>query len=149
MDRSIPHAVGSTSYDLAVLMHDDDNMLAPPKVLVPRATPLPCSVSRTLRFTREGKRQPTLQFLEGSRIGQSTWNKLGKVDLQTCFKNRSEADPLQLRLEVDQSGLWIGTVAWPAGNDQIPVSPLNEPLMDVVSIRQWRDWLESLFLCNS
>jgi hypothetical protein len=26
---------------------------------------------------------------------------------------------------------------------------LNEPLMDVVSIRQWRDWLESLFLCNS
>ena len=149
MDRSIPHAVSSTSYDLAVLMHDDDNMLAPPKVLVPRATPLPCSVSRTLRFTREGKRQPTLQFLEGSRIGQSTWNKLGKVDLQTCFKNRSEADPLQLRLEVDQSGLWIGTVAWPAGNDQIPVSPLNEPLMDVVSIRQWRDWLESLFLCNS
>lgn len=149
MDRSVPHAVSSTSYDLAVLMHEDDNMLALPKVLVQRGTPIPCSISRTLRFTREGRRQPTLQFLEGSRIGQSTWNKLGKVDLQTCFKHRSEADPLQLRLEVDQSGLWVGTVAWPAGNDQIPVSPLNEPLMDVVSIKQWRDWLESLFLCNS
>lgn len=149
MDQSIPHAVSCTSYDLAVLMHEDDNMLAPPKVLVARDTQLPCNVSRTLRFTREGKKQPILQFLEGSRIGQMTWNKLGKVDLQTCFSHRTEADPLQLRLEVDQSGLWIGTVAWPAGNDQIPVSSLNEPLMDVVSIRQWRDWLESLFLCNS
>lgn len=147
MDTDSPHAVSSTAYDLGVVMQDANGVSAP-RILIPRDKPLPHQVSRTLRFSKEGERQPVLQFVEGSRLGNTTWNKLGRVDLQTCFSGRRSSDPLQLRLEVDESGFWQGIVIWPGGNNQIPVSPLNEPLMDVVSIRQWGDWLESLMLCN-
>ncbi|AMV33090.1 Serine/threonine-protein kinase PknB [Pirellula sp. SH-Sr6A] len=147
MDIDSPHAVSSTAYDLGVVMQDASGVTAP-RILIPRDKPLSCQATRTLRFSKEGERQPVLQFVEGSRLGNSTWNKLGRVDLQTCFAGRRSSDPLQLRLEVDESGFWQGLIHWPGGNSQVPVSPLNEPLMDVVSIRQWGDWLESLMLCN-
>ncbi len=147
-DRNAPRAISAASYDLGVVMQDDSSMVSPPRVLVPKDTVLPTGISKTLRFTREGKRQPMLQFVEGSRLGTTVWNKLGNIDLQTCFQQRSTSDPLQLRLEVEESGIWNGRITWPAGNDQLMVPLLNEPLMDIVSIRQWRDWLESLMLCN-
>jgi hypothetical protein len=71
------------------------------------------------------------------------------IDLKTCFQGRSSSDPLQLRIEVDESGLWSGALTWLAGNKQIPIPLLTEPLMDVVSTKRWRDWLESLMLCNA
>ena len=144
----VPHAVSSASYDIGVIIQDESAQLPPPRVLIGRDQPLPANVSKTLRFSKDGRRQPVLQFVEGSRINAFTWNRLGNVDLQQCFTNRAAADPLQLRVDIDESGLWSGTVAWPAGNDQIALAPLSVPLMDVVSIRQWRDWLESLMLCN-
>ena len=147
-DRNAPRAISAASYDLGVVMQEDSSLVSPPRVLVPKDTSLPAGISKTLRFTREGKRQPTLQFVEGSRLGTTVWNKLGNIDLQTCFQQRFTSDPLQLRLEVDESGIWNGRITWPAGNDQVMVPLLNEPVMDIVSIRQWRDWLESLMLCN-
>jgi eukaryotic-like serine/threonine-protein kinase len=146
--NDVPHAVSSASYDIGVIIQDESAQLPPPRVLISRDQPLPANLSKTLRFSKDGRRQPVLQFVEGSRINAFTWNRLGSVDLQHCFTNRAAADPLQLRVDIDESGLWSGTVAWPAGNDQIALSPLSVPLMDVVSIRQWRDWLESLMLCN-
>jgi hypothetical protein len=73
---------------------------------------------------------------------------LSQVDLQSCFEGRTTADPLQLRIEVDESGVWTGTVTWLAGNKQWVAPPLGEAVMDPVSKRQWRDWLESIMLCN-
>ena len=78
-----------------------------------------------------------------------TWNRLSRLPLQTCFDGRSEADPLQLTVETDPSGLVTTSLTWLAGNKQIVAAPLEVPIMDAISMRQWRDWLDSLMLCNS
>ncbi len=144
-----PVAHSATTYDLGVIIQEEDTRVGVPKILIAKDTAIPASSSRTLRFTREGRSQPQLQFVEGSRFGASTWNRLGHVDLQTCFADRRNSDPLQLRIEVDGSGLWNGSLTWLAGNRQVPIPQLMEPLMDAVSTRRWRDWLESLMLCNA
>lgn len=148
IDSQAPAAHASTTYDLGMMVLEDNGTQHPPKVLIPKDTPLGYQFSRTLRFSREGKRQPILQFIEGTRLGSSTWNRLSNIDLQTCFEGRVNPDPVQLRVEVDESGLWNGSVTWLSGNKQLPVPPLGEPGMDNVSMRQWRDWLESIMLCN-
>ncbi len=149
MDSQSPVAYGCTSYDLGVILQEDATKISPPKVLIRKDTVTPAISTRALRFTGGGKDQPTLQFVEGSRLGATTWNRLGQIDLKTCFPGRPDSDPLQLRVEVNSSGIWSGSLIWLAGNKQLPISPLSEPLMDVVSMRRWRDWLESLMLCNS
>ncbi len=149
VDLHAPIARGCCTYDLGVMIQDDATQMVSPKVLIAKDTPLPANSSRTLRFTHEGKRQPLLQFVEGSRLGATTWNRLGIVDLQTCFPGRVHSDPLQLRLDIDESGIWSGSLTWLAGNRQFVIPPLSEPVMDIVSMRQWRDWLESLMLCNT
>jgi hypothetical protein len=68
--------------------------------------------------------------------------------LQTCFEGRTTADPIQLRAEIDESGIWNGSLTWLAGNKQLALPPLAEPIMDSVSMRHWHDWLESIMLCN-
>jgi serine/threonine protein kinase len=147
IDPKAPSAHGATTYDLGIVIQEE-NGPTPPKILIPKDTPFGYQVSKTLRFTREGRPQPTLQFIEGTRLGASTWNRLSQVDLQSCFEGRTTADPLQLRIEVDESGVWTGTVTWLAGNKQWVAPPLGEAVMDPVSKRQWRDWLESIMLCN-
>ncbi len=149
MDPKAPRAQAATSYDLGVIIQEDVNRISQPKVLIGKDTPTPASSSRTLRFTHEGKDQPQLQFVEGSRLGASTWSRLGLIDLKTCFPGRLESDPLQLRIDIDNSGIWSGTLTWLAGNKQLSIPPLTEPLMDIVSTKRWRDWLESLMLCNA
>jgi eukaryotic-like serine/threonine-protein kinase len=147
LEPNSPHGVNASGYELGVIVQEDGR-LSPPRILIPRDHSLPVSMTKVLRFSKEGKRQPILQFVEGSRFGPSTWNKLGSIDLQTCFFGRSASDPLQLSIEVDASGLWSGSIGWPAGNQQRTISPLNEPTMDLVTMNHWRDWLESLLLVN-
>lgn len=147
IDSESPHAVSASGYGFGVIMQTPDN-LSSPKTLIPSGTPIPYQASRTLRFAKDGKRQPILQFVEETRLGASTWNKLGAIDLQTAFPARNTSDPLQLRLEIDESGLLQPSIAWPAGNSHITAPTLSDPTMDVVSCKQWRDWLESLMLCN-
>jgi hypothetical protein len=77
-----------------------------------------------------------------------TWNRLGKLPLQTCFEGRTEADPLQLSVETDSSGLLTTSLTWLAGNKQLVAAPLEVPMMDAISMRQWKDWLDSIMLCN-
>ena len=148
MDPQSPVAHPATSYDLGVVIQEDANKMSQPKVLIAKDTLTPAISTRTLRFT-SGKEQPILQFVEGSRLGASTWNRLGAIDLKTCFPGRPETDPLQLRIDINPSGIWSGSLIWLAGNKQTPISQLTEPLMDIVSARRWRDWLESLLLCNT
>ena len=149
MDPQSPVAHSVTSYDLGVIIQEDENRIGQPKVLIGKDTSTPAFSSRTLRFTREGKEQPLLQFIEGSRFGASTWSRLGSIDLKTCFLGRIGSDPLQLRIDIDNSGIWSGSLTWLAGNKQLSIPTLTEPLMDVVSTKRWRDWLESLMLCNA
>ncbi len=149
MDLQAPVAHAASSYDLGVIIQEDGSRISQPKVLIGKDTPTPAYSSRTLRFTLEGKEQPQLQFVEGSRLGASTWSRLGRLDLKTCFPGRFGSDPLQLRIDIDNSGIWSGSLTWLAGNKQLSIPPLIEPLMDVVSTKRWRDWLESLMLCNS
>jgi serine/threonine protein kinase len=148
VDTMAPAANGATTYDLGMIVQEEVGNQHPPKILIPRDTPAGYQVSRTLRFSKEGKQQPVLQFVEGTRLGSSTWSRLSKIDLQTCFEGRTTADPIQLRVEVAPSGLWDASLTWLAGNKQLAIPPLGEPVMDSVSMRQWRDWLESLMLCN-
>jgi serine/threonine protein kinase len=149
IDPRSPAASGAASYDLGMIVQDQRApAAAPPKILIAKDTPLPFQVSRTLRFTREGQRQPILQWVEGTRFGEQTWHKLSHVDLQTCFEARTTADPIQLRAELDESGIWSGALTWLAGNQTLVLPPLGEPVMDSVSMRQWHDWLESIMLCN-
>ena len=149
MDPNSPVARAATSYDLGVIIQEDETRHSTPKILIARDTITPAQNSRTLRFSKDGKPQPQLQFVEGSRLGASHWSRLGCIDLKSCFMERQTSDPLQLRLDVDESGLWSGSLTWLAGNKQLPIPPLMEPLMDLVSMKRWRDWLESLMLCNN
>lgn len=149
MDPQSPVAHAATCYDLGVIIQDDNNRISQPKVLIGKDSPTPAYSSRTLRFTSEGKAHPQLQFVEGSRLGASTWNRLGMLDLRTCFPGRLESDPLQLRIDIDTSGIWSGSLIWLEGNKQLSIPLLTDPLMDVVSAKRWRDWLESLMLCNT
>ena len=149
MDPQSPVSHSAASYDLGVIIQEDNNRISQPKVLIGKDVPTPAYSSRTLRFTHKGREQPQLQFVEGSRLGASTWNRLGKLDLKTCFPGRLESDPLQLRIDIDTSGIWSGSLTWLAGNKQLSIPLLTDPLMDVVSAKRWRDWLESLMLCNS
>jgi serine/threonine protein kinase len=148
MDPRAPTAASATSYDLGMIVQGQSTPISHPKILIPKDTPVPAQISRTLRFTREGQRQPSLQWVEGSRLGGNTWHRLSQVDLQSCFEGRTTADPIQLHVEIDESGIWSGSLTWLAGNKQLFLPPLGEPIMDSVSMRQWRDWLESIMLCN-
>lgn len=149
LDAKNPLAYGASSYDFGLIIQEPGGQVHPPKVLISKDTPLGQQISRTLRFTREGKLQPTLQFIEGTRFGNLNWNRLASVDLQTCFEGRLSADPLQLNMETDASGMLNSSITWLAGNKQLTVPPLGIPTMDALSMRHWRDWLESLMLCST
>ncbi|MEQ1826834.1 MAG: Hsp70 family protein [Pirellula sp.] len=149
IDPQATLAHAATSYDLGVIIQDDEQRMGMPKVLIAKDTAVPAQSSRTLRFSKQGHRQPVLQFVESSRLGANNWSRLGKIDLATVFPTRESSDPLQLRIEVDESGVWSSSLSWLAGNKQVPIPLLTEPLMDIVSTKRWRDWLESLMLCNA
>lgn len=51
-------------------------------------------------------------------------------------------------METDTNGMLNSTITWLAGNKQLTVPPLGIPTMDAISLRHWRDWLESLMLCS-
>ncbi len=148
IDPTTPKAFAATSYDLGMIVQEGNLQNPTPKILVPKDSSLGYQVSRTLRFTQDVRRQPVLQWVEGTRSGGNNWHRLSQVDLQHCFEGRKTADPVQLRIEVDESGIWCGALTWLAGNKHLAIPPLAEPIMDAVSIRQWRDWLESIMLCN-
>ena len=94
-------------------------------MLIPKDTLGGHSISRTLRFSREGTQQPVLQFIEGTRLGNLHWNRLASIDLQNCFASREQADLLQLTMETDASGMLNSSITWLAGNKQLSIPPLG------------------------
>jgi eukaryotic-like serine/threonine-protein kinase len=143
-----PYAEPASIYDLGLVIQHTSNHISSPKVLIPKITVLPASISKTLRFASTKESQPIIQFVESTRQGGHNWNRLATIDLSKCFSGRPVTDPLQLRLDLDSSGLWSGTATWLAKNATITLDSLTENSIDDPTIRRWREWVESLILCN-
>jgi molecular chaperone DnaK len=143
-----PYAESSSIYDFGLVVQHPRNQVSAPKVLIPKRSALPTSISKTLRFASDKESQPVIQFVESNRLGGHNWNRLTSIDLTRLFSGRPATDPLQLRIDLDSSGMWSGTVTWLAKNTTTTLSSLNENTMDEQTIRRWREWVESLILCH-
>jgi hypothetical protein len=151
-DPTGPRARARSTYDIGVISIEDGQTKSTPRILIPRQTLLPHSYSRTLRFSAESSSNPmskVLQFVESTQYGPANWHRLGSVDPVAAFPKRQGDQPLQLGLEIDHSGLLGGKLTWLAGNSQAMISPLAEPPMDVITLQQWENWIETLLLCNT
>jgi len=145
-NTNCPYAEGSSVYDFGLVVQHPSNHISTPKVLIPKRTSLPTSISKTVRFASSKESQPIIQFVESTRLGGQNWNRLATVDLTKSFSGRPATDPLQLRIDLDSSGLWSGTATWLAKNETITLISLTENLMEAATIRSWREWVESLIL---
>ena len=143
-----PFAEAATVYDFGLVVQHRSQRLSTPKLLIAKQTTLPSSISKTLRFASSKEAQPIIQFVEASRLGGVNWNRLGGIDLGTCFPDRPPTSPLQLRIDVDSSGLWHGSITWLAQNITRVIPSLEENTIDESTRRQWKEWVESLLLCR-
>ncbi len=142
----VPHAITSTAYDFGLLAMDPSTGKGSPLVLLPKATALPATISKNLRGDQLAS-VGTLQLIESTRMGGDTWHRLGAIKPAEAFPNRSPQDPLQLRLVVDESGLFEAMLVWPAGNRQVSFGK-HENALDASQIDHWKSWLETALLCS-
>lgn len=143
-----PYAEGASVYDFGLVVQHSSNHISTPKVLIPKKTRLPTSISKTLRFASTKESQPLIQFVESTRHGSHNWNRQASIDLAKCFSGRPATDPIQLRIDLDSSAIWSGTATWLAKNSTITLDSLIENSIDDSTIRRWREWVESLILCH-
>ncbi len=142
----MPHAIASTAYDFGLLAVDPSSGKGSPHVLLPSSSPLPATVSKNLRgdlLANIG----SLQVIESTRLGGDNWHRLGAIKPAEVFPNRKPQDPLQLRLVVDESGLFESHLTWPAGNRQVSFGQ-RELSLDAGQIDHWKSWLETALLCS-
>jgi serine/threonine protein kinase len=149
VDNQAPHAEVTTAYDIGLLLIDSQRSKTSPRIVVPRGTIIPHQSSRMIRLKSDSNNTTRLQFAESTRFGNFNWHRLGGVDLSKTFPKRTSNDPLQLHVEVDSSGIFSAKLTWLAGNVQAIVPTLADPMMDNMSVRQWQEWLETVFLCNT
>ena len=146
VSSKMPHAITSTAYDIGLLAMDPNTGKGSPRVLLPKASTLPATVSRNLRGDQLAG-VGTLQVIESTRLGNETWHRLGAIKPAEAFPNRQAKDPLQLRLVVDESGLFEAFLVWPAGNRQVAFGKQANAL-DPAQIDHWKSWLETALLCS-
>jgi hypothetical protein len=150
-DRLHPRAVGCTAYDFALFATDPATGRAKPSILVGKSSALPTAVTRTLRpraLTADASPSfPTLQIIESTSLGDANWLRLGKAKPDELFPDLSPGDPLQLRLEVEESGVLDTSLLWPAGNRQIRLPYTSDPTLSDQDISAWRSWLDTTLLC--
>ncbi len=140
------HAIASTAYDFGLLAIDPNSGKGSPHVLLEKASPLPATVSKNLRgelLANIG----SLQVIESTRLGGDNWHRLGAIKPAEAFPNRQPQDPLQLRLVVDESGLFEAHLTWLAGNRQVSFGR-REHSLDASQIEHWKSWLETALLCS-
>ncbi len=142
-------AIGSSAYDIALLAETGEGK-SKSRVLMSKATTVPTSVARTIRpQVLAGKLGfPKLQLIESSNIGNNNWLRLGSANPEQIFPERPKDDPLQLRLEVDESGILETSLLWPAGNRQRAVPASSDPELTPSDIQSWTEWLETIMLCS-
>lgn len=144
-DSNVPHAIGATIYDYGLLIADPSSGKSVPRVLLDNGLPLPTAVSRNLRPEQLNDKQ-TLNLIESTRRGEETWYRLGTIKPASLFPQRSATDPLQLRLTVDESGLFEAQLLWPAGNQQHRIE--SPHALSDLQIDHWKTWLETALLCS-
>lgn len=142
----LPQAVGGAAYDLALLAESPDSVKQRPKVLIEKGKPLPTSHARTIRpKVKDGQCSalPALQLIESSSLGTGNWLKLGRVDPASAFPQRKPDEALQLRLEVDESGILESSLVLANSNERIPLPATSDPEMTPGEIDGWREWLDA------
>ncbi len=144
----LPKVIPASTYDLGLLVRDPNAARMIPKVLAPKSSPLPFQIQRNLKPPPNADLPPTVQVIEGTNQGDSTWHRLGQVDLKSVFPNRPPRDPCQLRIQIDESGLWSGNVTWTEGQQSVPIPVTSESPMTPEQIERWKSWLETTLLCN-
>lgn len=142
-----PRGVSCTACDLGVLIVDPLTGKPHPRVLIARSSAVPASVNRILRPSRlrdsQSQAFPSLQIIEGGSLGAAHWLALGKVKPSEVFPDCSGAEPLNLRMEVDESGILDSSLAWPAGNRKIRLPHTSDPTLSDADLEQWRIWLNA------
>ncbi len=165
----LPRGIGCAAYDIALLAADPKTGKSIPRVLLERSTPLPTSLVRTLRpghiagkidsgqldcahLDRGGGETShafaPLQIIEGSSLGGTNWLALGKVKPDELFPKRSGGEPLQLRLEIDDSGILESSLTWTAGNRRVRLPHTSDPSLSDAEIEHWQKWLDTTLLCG-
>ncbi|MEM7477774.1 MAG: Hsp70 family protein [Planctomycetota bacterium] len=150
-EEMLPSAVACAGYDIALLAETPDSTQKRPKILIERGKPTPTSYSRTLRPKAiKGKNAalPSLQLIESSSIGEGNWLKLGRIDPSEAFPDLTPEDILQLRLEVDPSGILEASLAMPKSNQIATLPCSSDPGLTREVIARWRAWLEELLLTS-
>lgn len=143
---ALPHVRSSTAYDLGLLIADSQGK-SKPRILIHGGSPLPASVTRSLR-SAPADQAPVLQMIESTSLAQSTWHRLGSLDLRQAFPNLPEQTNLQLRLSVDESGILTTQIFHPESGRSAVFPALNEGILPPLTLPQWKAWLETLMLCS-
>ncbi len=147
-EPQIPHAIGCTSYDFAILAANARG--TKPRVVLDRGTQVPASVRKGIRLPAPNPDQQNreiLQFIESTRSGGRDWRRLGMVDIRAAFPDRKSEDPIELRMEVDESGIMESSLIWVPGNSQTHLTAVAENELSPDQVRRWRHWLEDAMLC--
>ncbi len=100
-----------STYDLGLVVLEGTTPKSLPKVLIPKGTPLPFQYNKAVRIGTKANAQTTLQFVESTRTGGVNWHRLGAVCVEEAFPKRAAEYPLQLRVELDSSGLSVVQLA--------------------------------------
>ena len=69
------------------------------------------------------------------------------VDIRAAFPDRKSEDPIELRMEVDESGIMESSLIWVPGNSQTHLTAVAENELSPDQVRRWRHWLEDAMLC--
>lgn len=132
--------VGCTAYDLAILAKTSGGLK--PKVLIPAGTNLPAGFASTLRpASQNASSFPPVQIIEGTSQGDANWLRLGGVKPANLFPQREPGDVLDIQLDVDESGLLLSSLIWPAGNRRAHLPETSDATMLASDIANWQRWL--------
>jgi serine/threonine protein kinase len=147
----LPRGIGCMAYDVALLAADTATGKVVPRILLERSTPLPASLTRTLRPKSlaggtPAMSFPPLQIIESSSLGSSHWLALGKVQPDVLFPERGAGEPLQLRVEVDDSGILETSLVWSEGKRQVRLPHTSDPTLSDADLDHWQSWLETTML---
>lgn len=152
----LPRAVGCTAHDFAVISQaaSPDSAAGAsgrPRMILEKSAPLPSSITKTIRGNSDqpDKAVPQLQLIESTRLGDGNWLKLGNIRPNLAFPDYRGTTPLQLRLEVDESGILESSLIWPDGNKQTRIAATSDPELSKDDVEQWQHWLETLYLCSN
>ncbi len=145
----LPSAVSCASLDVALLADSPDSVQKRPKVLIEGGKTIPTSHTRTLRprSTGKGALLPTIQLIESSSQGSGrNWLKLGRIKPSDAFPDLTADGSLQLRLEIDTSGILCSTLFDPTSNESVMLPGSSDPELTTEELGRWRNWLEEVML---